>query len=431
MPRTIKLPVKLVECKATVCQKVNQAYEQAGVQQKLMLVQITKILRKNLETPAEEIAHQLKIGRATLFYRLKKLGLKFNDLVEAVKEEAEEQYQRKVESRKRKRLPPRDKQEFLEREIVKKLISRMKSQGRKKSFINSTVNFWYRMCKELGLAPEDFIEMDREQLWDMITEWISDKADEDRDIRSIIAQIQTIQKWLGVRILPPGFTQQEYKGKFQEAEIDFEHRNKVVRDLLELYRNTKDIYYLKAIQAMAILFYTGSRRQALMNFTWGDVVRIKYKEFTDKFEEDRFRVITTLEKRNLRWEKLIPYSYYEILPNAPFSPSEVRKIAKIIKQALMKYYDEYNNHTKHYLDKSKVFHIWRHTATRTYLRAFKYNRSLVAKLLGWIKESNLVIYGDFTLFQLLNIMAEEHHIKFVSDELYHELRNEILKARLA
>jgi len=431
MPRQIKLPEKLVDCKADICVKLNTIYLQAPTDYKIFLAQLLRELRKNLKAPAEDIAERLRIGRATLFYKLKRLGLKYNELIEALKTEAEEQLQRKIERRERVRLPPKDKQEFREREIVRRLINRMMTAGRKKGYINAVVNFWYMMCKTMGLAPEDFVEMDREQLWDLITEFLSDRAEQDIDVRSDISKIQAIQKWLGVRILPPGVTQKEYRGKFQEAEIDLEHRNKIVEDILKQYELTRDPIYLKTIQAMAFMFYTGSRRQALTNFTWGDIVRIKLKEFTDRFGEDRFRAVSTLEKRDLRWTKLVPYSYYEILPNTPFSPTEVRRIAQILKKHMMKYFDEYNKHTKLYLQKSKVFHIWRHTATRTYLRAFKYNRSLVAKLLGWIKESNLVIYGDFQLFQLLNIMAEEHDIKFVSPELYNKIKSAILKAQLA
>jgi hypothetical protein len=69
----------------------------------------------------------------------------------------------------------------------------------------------------------------------------------------------------------------------------------------------------------------------------------------------------------------------------------------------------------------KYYHVWRHTATREWLAGLRYNRYLVAKILGWIKDSNLVIYGDFDLLALLKVRAEKHKIKFISDELYHEL----------
>lgn len=431
MMKQIKLPEQLVKCKADVCSKLNKIYQEAPILDKQLLYQITRILRKNLETPAEEIASQLKMGRSTLFYKLKKLGIKFNEIIEALKKEAEEEFQKKLERRKIKRLPPRDKEDFLQREPVVKLINRMRTQGLTSNHINGVINYFYRMCKYLGVSPEDFLELPREQVYDLVTQWISDRADEGYNTNADISMIQTIQKWLGVRLLPPGITQKEYKGKFQEAEIDYEHRNKIVNDLLNKYEITNDPIYLKTIQAMAFLFYTGSRRQALGNFTWGDVIRVRTKEFINVFGEDRFRFVSTLEKRGIRWNKLIPLSYVEILPNTPFSPTEIRKIAKILYEAMMKYFDEYNNHTKQYLKLHKIFHIWRHTATRTYLRAFKYNRSLVAKLLGWIKESNLVIYGDYSLLQLLDIMAEEHKIQFVSKELYNRIKYFIKKARLS
>ena len=430
MPR-FSLPEKLVNCQSDFCKKVNQAYQQADYGNKILLTKLSRELRKNIELPASDIAERLKMARSTLFYKLKKMGLTYYDIVQSLKDEAEEALQRKLETRKRKRLPPRDYQEFLERDIVKRVINTMKTAGRKQRFINSTIRFWYRMCKELGLAPEDFVEMEREQLWDMITQFIADLADEGLDINSVISTIQTIQKWLGVKILPPGVTQQEYKGKYQEAEIPREARNKIVLDLIDLYEKTGDDIYLKTIQAMIFLYYTGSRRQALGNFTWGEKVRIKLKDFVDKFGTDTFRVVSTLEKRGIRWTKLIPLNYAELLPNTPFSPSEINKISKILKKEMNEYRDLYNHHTILYLNKGKTFHIWRHTATREYLRAFKYNRSLVAKLLGWIKESNLKIYGDFQLFELLNIMAEEHKVKFVDEPVYKRIKQVFLKAGVA
>lgn len=429
--RRISLPEYLVKCQADICKKVNETYLSVDYDKKQLLARIVKELRKNIELPASDIAERLRISRSGLFYNLKKMGLTYYDIIQALKQEAEELLQKKLEARKRKRLPPRDFQEFLEREIVQKLINTMRTAGRNKSHILNTVRFWYRMCKETGLAPEDFKEMEREQLWDIISGYISDKADEGYDIDNLVSIVQTIQKWLGVRVLPPGVTQKEYRGKYQEAEIPREVRNKIVLDLIEFYEKTGDDIYLKTIQAMIFLYYTGSRRQALSNFTWGETVRIKLKEFIEKFETDKFRAVTTLEKRNIRWTKLIPLQYAMLLPNIPFSPGEINKISRIMNQELNKYREYYNHHTVLYLDKGKTYHVWRHTATREYLRAFKYNRSLVAKLLGWIKESNLVIYGDFQLFELLNIMAEEHKIKFVDQHIFKRMQQVFARARIS
>jgi len=428
------LPERLLDCTDPLCVKINSIYQRAGVLDKQMLLRIVREIRKNPKLSASDLAERIKMARATLFYKLKKLGLTYQELVNGVIREAEEKYRRKLERRKVKRLPPRDKREFLEREIVQTVIKRMKSNKKKPEYIDRVISYWYRVCKYLGLAPEDFIpesREDQEKLWNLMTQYISDRADEGFDIRNDISMLQSIQKWLGTQILAPGTTQSEYQGRYQEAEIDFEHRNKIVKDLLELYKKTRDISYIRTIQAMIFLYYTGSRRQALTNFIWGETVKIRLKDFTDKFGEERFKVVTTTEKRGIQWKKLIPYSYYEILPQRPFSQKEISRIMRILKEALMKYYDEYNEHTKLYLDKSKVFHIWRHTACREYLKAFKYNRALVSKLLGWKKESNLVIYGDYTLLELLNVMAEEHKIQFVSQELYQELRRIILRSGLA
>lgn len=431
MPRRVSIPIELVRCETPVCQKVNEAYKNAPIDYKQLLVKATREMRKNLEQSALDIAERLKISRSGFFYKLKKLGITFDELRQALKDEAEAEYQRKLETRKRKRLPPRDKKEFYEREIVRSVINRMRAQGRTETHIRSVINFWYRMCKETGLAPEDFLEMNKEELWDIVTEFISDKAEEGLDVESIKSMIQTIQKWLGTRILPPGITQKEYKGKYQEAEIPKEVRDKIVLNLIDEYQKTKNPDYIKTIQAMIFLFYTGSRRQALTNFTFGHTVRIKTKQFVEVFGEDTFRMVSTLEKRGIRWTKLIPESYARLLPNIPFDTGEIKRISRILKHQMNLYRNHYNRHTILYLDRNKIFHVWRHTATREYLRAFKFNRSLVAKLLGWIKESNLVIYGDFQLFQLLEIMAEEHKLEFVSPPVKKRLEQVILRSGLA
>jgi hypothetical protein len=310
------------------------------------------------------------------------------------------------------------------------MITAMKASDRKQQYINRIVSFFYRMCRYLTLSPEDFIDLPREQVYDLVTQYISDRASEGVDVNNVVKEIQAVQKWLGVRILPPGITQKEYKGKYQEAEIPLQIRNEVVRNLLQLYESSKDPIFLKAIQAMAFLYYTGSRKQALTNFQKGEFITVGLDKLIRAVGTNRFRVISTLEKKDIYWRKLIPAHYDEIIPPAPFRPSEVRQIAKILKEQLMKYYDRYNTHTQLYLAKSKVFHIWRHTATRDYLKALGYNRYLVSKLLGWLKDSNLVIYGDYELLQLLELSTEEHSIKFINDELYNKLLTTIRRAGL-
>jgi len=429
MPR-VELPEELVRCEADICKRVNEVYAKAPIELKEFLVELVKQLRKNIRMPAGELASALGIGRSTLFFRLQKLGLEYNTIQSALMAEAEETFRRKLERREIRRLPAKDKKEFLERDIVATLVARMKASGKSPSYISKVISYWFRVCKRLGIAPEDFVEMEREKFWDLIVEYLSDRASEGYDINAEVAMLQSIQKWLGAKVLPPGVTQKEYKGKYQEAEIPLEIRNLVVQELLDYYDRTKNVLYLRAVQAMAFLYYTGSRRQALMNYQKAEVIRVGMERLVRAIGTDRFRVCSTLEKKGIYWRKLIPMTYDEIISPRSFSPSEVRAILKIMKEMLMKYFDRFNRHTQLYLQKSKVFHIWRHTATREYLRALGYNRYLVAKLLGWIKDSNLVIYGDYDLLQLLQLAGEEHYIKFVDDHVYTRLLNTIRRAGL-
>jgi len=46
MPRQIKLPEKLVDCKADICVKLNTIYLQAPTDYKIFLAQLLRELRK-------------------------------------------------------------------------------------------------------------------------------------------------------------------------------------------------------------------------------------------------------------------------------------------------------------------------------------------------------------------------------------------------
>ena len=415
-----ELPTELVSCSADICVQLNNIYQNADMDNKLFLSNLAELIRKNFKMPAEDLASQLNIGRSTLFYRLQTLGIKFNDLKEALKLEAEEKFKRKLERREVLRLPPKDYAEFLKRDIVQKVIKAMSLQT-SKAHMNRVLRKWYDLCRTFGISPEDLTTRPPEEIQKYVMDYISDRAMEGRDINWLISVFQTLQKWLQIPLLPPGVTQKEYKGKYQQAQIPFEVRNLVVKDLIDKYKETKNTIYIRAIQAMALLYYTGSRRQALLNYQKSDVIEVGDPDMIEAFGESKFRIIATLEKRGLRWNKLIPYSYDKIIPAVPFMPSELSKIGRIIYEELLKYFDKYNEDTRRYLRLKKYYHVWRHTATREWLAGLRYNRYLVAKILGWIKDSNLVIYGDFDLLALLKVRAEKHKIKFVSDELYHEL----------
>lgn len=422
------LPTEVVKCKSEICVKVNEAYLKAPTELKLFLIDATKRLRTDLEMSAEELSSRLGIARSSLFNYMNRLGIKYKDIIEALRQEAEETLAKKLEKREIRRVLPSSKQEFLERSIVQQMKNKMVSAGKKTHYVNRIISFFYSLCRTLGLAPEDMIELHKEgrseELYDMIVSYISDQASLGKDVNNIIRQLQSIQKWLGARILPPGITQKEYKGKYQEAEIPLSVREEIVRELLELYKQTGDTTYIRTIQAMIILYYTGSRRQALTNYQVSDMVTVTHEKFIRAMRTNRFRIIVTLEKKDLTWRKLIPAYYDEAIPRNNFSYSELKQIARILKEQLTKRMDKLNSHTCLYLEKSKVFHIWRHTATREYLRVLEYNRSLVAKLLGWIKDSNLVIYGDYSILQLLGAeggVEQQTYLDFVSPELREEI----------
>lgn len=151
----LELPAEIVKCEDPICSRINQIYQQAPTDYKQFLISLIKQMRKNIRAPAEDIAVNLGLGRSTLFYRLQRLGLRFDEIQKALLLEAEEEFKRKLERREIRRLPPRDKQEFLERETVKKMIQAITASGKKQRYINRVINSFYKLCRALTLSPED------------------------------------------------------------------------------------------------------------------------------------------------------------------------------------------------------------------------------------------------------------------------------------
>jgi hypothetical protein len=88
-----------------------------------------------------------------------------------------------------------------------------------------------------------------------------------------------------------------------------------------------------------------------------------------------------------------------------------------LKKILEEHPELFNNETIKYIkDAKRTLHLFRHTFARDALKAFKWNRYLVAKLGGWVKDSNLQIYGDYDLLSLIEASVEEHRIEFCSEE---------------
>jgi len=424
---------RLVDCENEVCVKVNNTYLEASQEFKDMLEGIAKLYRRNIKYSADEIVNELGIARATLFWRLKKLGITLEQLKEAVIKEYEEKTQKQLKKREEKALPPKDFNEFMEREIVKEIVKKLNTANLSEVQRTKILRYWFRLCKDLGLAPEDFNKENEEELKSKVLDWMNDRIAKGYDKDWIISLIQGIQKWLEVRLLNSGIEQSEYKGKYQTSEIPLEVRNSIVKDLLELYKQTKNKFYLEVIKALAFLYYTGSRSEALTNYAVEFTQKIKDEEIKRIYGIDEFIVVKTEEKgkkgKKITWRKLIPKTYVELLP-ARMTKKELYKVRDIVRNLLLKYVDKLNEDAKQYVVSAKrSLHLMRHTSAREFLRAFGFNRYLVSKLLGWQKESNLSIYGDYDLLTLLNVRSEEHKVEFVSEDVLNEVLNVVRTAR--
>jgi len=413
----------LLECESELCKIVNQAYEQYKDVKPVMadvLRRTVLTLRKyGLSLTAKDVADELGLAFRTYYRYLETLGLTYFIVVNAVKQEAEEIKKKKIERREVKRLPPRSYDEFLEREVVKEVAKKLTvaniGEGQKTKILRT----WFKLSQELELTPEDFYgdgEVKRK-----ITEWLSNKIEQGYDKDALISILQSLQKWLETPILPTVIEQSEYKGEYTTAEIPKAIRDKIVLDLLE----KGDELSLTTIKALMFLYYTGSRAESLTNFTVEQKIKLDNPDILRAYGEDSFIVVRTLEKgkkgKKIEWRKLIPLSYEPLLP-PKLTRSDLDKIRRVLRNELIKYENELNDDTKRYIrEAQKSLHLMRHTSAREYLRAFKFNRYLVAKLLGWQKESNLQIYGDYGLFELLKVSAEEHKIEFVSPHIKQKL----------
>jgi len=409
----------VLECKAEICNAVNQAYlnvkESRPVYAEIIKKTVELLRRRGLQLTAQDIADELGLAFRTYYYYLEKAGVTYALIVNAVKTEAEEKMKEKLERREVKRLPPKSKEEFMERDVVKAVIDKLRVGNVSETQRNRVINLWFRLCRELDLSPEDFF--DGEEIKQKILTWLSKKVEQGYNKNSLIAGLQALQMWLEAPLLSAVIKQAEYKGEFTTAEIPPHVRDKIVLDLLK----NGDELSKTTIKALMFLYYTGSRAEALTNYVVESEITINNPDMVRALEENRFVVVKTEEKgkkgKKYTWSKLIPASYKPLLPPR-LTKADLEKVRKLLKHELMKYIDELNEDTKAYiLDAKKSLHLMRHTSAREYLRAFKFNRYLVSKLLGWVKESNLSIYGDYSLLELLTVSTEEHKVKFVSDDV--------------
>jgi hypothetical protein len=339
-----------------------------------------------------------------------------------------------------RRLPPKDWKEFIEREAVQEVLKKMikKSEPHKEKVLD----IWFDISVEMGIAPEDLLDMEKEEVQKIIMDFIAKREKEGYEINSIISQIQALQLWLERPLLPPYIKQHEYTGKYTSAELTQEVRELMVDTLIDACRDgkitinngskrrkyvTRDVCQL-TLRTWIFLYYTGSRAEALTNFVKEYEIEIKALQFTKAFNESKFLVIRTEEKgkegRKFIWRKLIPKGWSHLIPERQLTETEVEKVRKVTRAILTKlleqYPDKFNEDTRKYIQgvgnfKGKVLHLWRHTFAREFLKAFGWNRYLVSKLGGWIKDNNLKIYGDYDLLALIEASSEEHKVQFCSN----------------
>ncbi|MEM1831900.1 MAG: hypothetical protein QXJ97_10270, partial [Desulfurococcaceae archaeon] len=388
-----------------------------------------------------------------------KLYTPYEQFVQAVILNIIEKRERAVKEKAKRYIIPTSWEEFINRPLIRNVIMAMRAKGLRETHINRAISEFYRYCmvnaQEYDLspiAPEYVLDkasstdpLDREEIYsrtDRYLQWRMEKMEEkgfEPDINRLISTFQTIQKWLGARLLRPGITQSEYKGRYQTAEIPFSVRVKLVRDLLEEWRKTKDPLYLRIIQGLIILYYTGSRRMVLVKVPGEPRLRIDFsatiKADWDKvvqvYNEREFYRVVTIEKRGIRFNKIVPRSWGDLVRKFElFTEDEIDKATRILTRIIKKYESELNEDTRRYLRHSKVWHIWRHTANREALIAFEWNRMIVSKLLGWIKEQNLQIYGDYSIDQIFQLRPERIELKFVDDSTKREIIRELQRANL-
>ncbi|MEM4976082.1 MAG: hypothetical protein QXT64_02015 [Desulfurococcaceae archaeon] len=490
-----RIPEQLLLCTDELCEKINKHYKSLDEEQKKTVYALYLVLENAIEhfiasehidprkldviliIYPERAGGKLGLSRARACEYLKsiygidisestlkrllndKLYTPYEDFVKAVIANIVEKRERAVREKAKKYVIPTSWEEFINRPLIKNVVMAMRAKGLRETHINRAISEFYRYCMvnapEYDLtptAPEYIIDkasstdpLDREEVYsrtDKYLQWRMEKLEEkgfEPDINRYISLLQTIQKWLGTRILRPGITQAEYKGKYQTAEIPFNVRVKIVRDLLEEYRKTKDIIYLRIIQALILLYYTGSRRMVIMRamgeprlrIDFSTVIRADWDKVVSAYGEREFYRVTTTEKRGIRFNKVIPKSWGDLLRRFElFAEDTMGRATKILTRIIKKHENELNEDTRRYLRFSKVWHIWRHTANREALIAFEWNRMIVSKLLGWIKEQNLSIYGDYSIDQIFQLRPERIELKFVDDSTKREISRELERAGL-
>jgi integrase len=409
----------------------------------------TERLRENPELDVDIVAKQLETSRITLWRRLQKCNTTWQELKKKAQEEAKDrkrQLELKLEKKlEAKRIPPENFEEFMKRTVVVELMEKLQSASITDQQRKNIIKTWWRIIttynqlvkslKEIGdptaeelyeITPEDFVDpeipLKEKQKW--IERVIAVWRQKYSEINVYISMIQALQKYLEVQVLPSYIEQQEYTGKYSGAYIPPHVMERLVYDMLELFEKTGNVFYLKCVQGIVFLVYTGSRREALTTFrVVHEKLEVKNEMIVNLIGDSAVVVVETEEKgkkgRKIKHNKIIPYSLRDIALPQRFSKTEVAKLAELVRKILIeKYATELNEVTKLYLTQAKrSLHLLRHTSAYTYLVASNYNMFLVSKLLGWIKADNLKIYANPTLMYILaSTSGRVERVKFFENE---------------
>lgn len=357
------------------------------------------------EINARELAEELGLGRSTfLDWLKKKYNLTYNELREKVIAEIQEKRAEKLEKKELKLLPPKDFKEFIEMKEIKNMINELKASGRTEKYVQSVVSNLWRVVDSLRVHPRVLLEsMGSDN--DIVRDYLANINNE--NIKYAVKNALRVFAKVNGGKIPLYLELPEYQGKYQNVIIEREARERLVQLIL---KNEKEGE--KWVSALDFLYYTGSRAEALTN---AKLV----------FENEKYLIYQTAEKgkkgRKIIWRKVVrkennPFWNW-VKKYIPLSIGEVKKLRSI----LSKYYDTlfkeglitkdtYNYAKKHPL------HVWRHTSCLEHLRYYKWNISVVAKLLGWKNPKMIIqVYGDIELDLVLEweeISEEEWRKKY-------------------
>jgi hypothetical protein len=162
-------------------EEVKRRLQNENTEMLKFITDLETLIRKNFKYSAEDLASALGIGRSTLFYRLKQLGLTLEDVKKSVMYEHMVETQRKIKKKEIKHLPPKDFKEFLQREVVQEVYQKMAAGEVTQHHRLKVLSLWYTICDRFKIAPEDFFDDAKiNEIRDMIVKYIAEEKESGR-----------------------------------------------------------------------------------------------------------------------------------------------------------------------------------------------------------------------------------------------------------